>query len=50
MRVNAVPSKRGMSGSRLPEQPEDYYKTAMELKGALEELSQREQELEQLND
>lgn len=46
--VNYLPSKR-IGGLRLPEPPDDYYLTALELKAALEELSVREKELKQLN-
>jgi diguanylate cyclase (GGDEF)-like protein len=43
-------SPKGEScGSPLSEPSVDYYKTAMELKTTLEELSKREKELEQLN-
>ncbi len=48
-RVSAVSPKGESCGSPLSEPPVDYYKTAMELKAALEELSKREKELEQLN-
>ncbi|MFA5956991.1 putative bifunctional diguanylate cyclase/phosphodiesterase [Hyphomicrobium sp.] len=48
-RVNAVLSKRRSDGSRLSQKPGDHFKSATELKAALEELSKREQELKQLN-